>query len=202
MTKALIAGLVLIFGIQSQAQSITAAAQQAQSALQQSATMNTMMGGLLLTQCMPGGLSGLTGGSSSSSKSQQPNLLLCMMGAMALMQGIQASHQANQAQQAIANSASVGTFIPVPVPVPATPVAAQPGLNYLAGSGYSVTPNGIITPTGTILQSSTFSSPSAMAKLGFSPSVIQTAQQTQAAAHFVAAKQAAKLAATRKIAGE
>lgn len=144
------------------------AAQQSSNALSSGAKMNMLIGVMMLSQCM---------------NAKPPNTMMCMIGMMALMQGMQMQNSANATQNAIAASSSSPVVLTSSIPpsIPQTP-GVTAGLNYLGSSGYQVSPNGVKMPNGSILPVKAFESPTALASLGFSPKDVEQAQTAYSSA--------------------
>ena len=159
-------------------QSMTSAATQIQRSASSGATMNTMMGAMMLGMCM---------------QSKPPNMLLCMMGAMMLVQAMQLNNAANQAQASLAATNPQAQLVPIPISAYPASVTNMPGvasgLTSLNSAGYRVTPGGVLLPNGQLAPASTFGSTSALAAAGFDPRAIQSAQRLADQARERALKQ-------------
>lgn len=117
-----------------------------------------------------------------------PNTLLMIIGAMSLFQGMQSSQAAQEAATAGAAASALPVMIPVAATQTAAPVVAGPGIpaqvalaanngmKTLATQGYKITSEGVQTPEGNVLPSSTFNSTEAMKQAGFSGQSISDAQ--------------------------
>lgn len=159
---------LLTISLPARAQGVNGAASQAQQSMNQAATMNMMMGGMLFGMAM----------------AQKPvNPLMAMMAAMMLIQGMSLSSQAQQAGQTVAASSgpvvqlppgSV-TYLPRATAVQSTNI--NNGLAYLAGAGYKVNTNGTIQlPSGRIVTASAFGSSQSLTEMGFKATDIRAAQ--------------------------
>lgn len=147
--------------VQSANPSIVAAAQQQQRALNTGATMNMMIGVLMLSQCMQG---------------KPPNMMMCMIGMMALMQAAQMQNASNNTSQVLAQSAQNPQVLIQTVPA-AQQTTVTSGLSALASQGYTVAPGGggVVSPSGQVVRVTALSNPQTLASLGFSPSQVNEA---------------------------
>lgn len=161
-----------------QTPSINPSANNAQSSESGAAAANMAAGAALMAACM---------------MTQPPNLALCALGALALMQGANDNNDAGQS----GNSATVSSQTPSPTATPATTPTVAPdptgtdsfqsstaaGQQALAAAGYTVTPDSVTAPDGTSVPSSQFGTSGGMAQAGFSADQIKAAQKAIADAN-------------------
>lgn len=159
--------------------SVSPAAAQAMAAQQQAAMMNMMAAGMLTAACL-----------APCPKCMTP---LCVMGAMAAMQGMHDSGAAAQSSTVYDTASNLKKDTDVTTQQPTTSPVTNPGSKNLKSGtvpasvlaanklleeqGYKVDENGVTNPDGSFTPSSAFSSPGSMAAAGMDPNVISEAQK-------------------------
>jgi hypothetical protein len=124
---------------------------------------------------------------------QPPNIALCAMGALAMMQGGHDSGAAGESAATYGASAyqnpgsnAGGSSATTEETSPADPAkgtagfasaSVEKGLATLKEAGYQVTPAGVTSPDGTFTPASSFGSPSSMAAAGFDAGAIRDAKR-------------------------
>ena len=147
---------------------INGPAVQEQQALTRSANMNMMIGFMLMQTC---------------STSKPTNMMMCMLGALTLVQGIS---DKKAADQAVLTNNQVSL---VPMPVAATgpttivtgqtfPPSTVAGLNILSKAGYTVTTLGVTSPKGEPVSVPDLNSSTGLANFGFDKKSIDHIQKT------------------------
>lgn len=150
--------------------SINPAAQQGQNSQSGGSGANMAAGAALLAACM---------------MTQPPNMALCAMGAMAMMQGGHDKDAAKQSQatyQASSNSGATGTNTSPTYTDPSKGTGAysdtvKAGLQSLDDAGIKVSESGVTMPDGTKVKASSMGNSAAMTAAGFDAKSVADAKK-------------------------